>query len=893
MKHAARADGTIAGPVIVFYDNACGFCLWMVAVFLRLDRRHRITTASIQDSLKTHLADIPADRVLASFHVLQPRGQVRSAGQGLALLLRALPVTRPGGVLLGRAPRLAERMYSVVAGHRAQLARLLPERSKRAGRELVIRRAAPPTTGSRHLEPTALAVPRTPDVPVVTAHLTRDTALAGVAPAVPVTGPVATVESATVDEDGADLTSAGLTSAGLDPVGPDPVGPDPVSSDQVTATNTATTALDRATVPPRKTPTDPGPADRAADARSAPVEPDEDPDGDPELARYRRAAQEKTSLRMAFRLIGMHLRPLRVPMAGGLLLLVVAAVVGLGQPLATRFVLETLAVDGPLGTAVLILVALVLAAAVAQGFGQFLMLRSAEDVVLSSRTRLVDRLMGLSVGGMRRQDPGDLMARVTSDTALIRQIALLSLVQSVTGVVMVVGSVVLMVILDLFLFLVTLGVVVLLGLVLVVIMPRIRTASQQTQRNVGAIGNELERVLGSYTTVKAAAAEDKETEQITGQVRRAHRSGVRTALWTALAGMTSSLTVQAAFLVVLGVGGWRVQSGELTVATLIAFLLYAMQLSAPVMALTSAVSSFQAGRAALERIAEVDTFEREAVATRDERPSSVRVPGSQAALGPVSWDPAAVLDDVTFTYPDQDAPALRGVSLTVPATGTTAIVGPSGSGKSSVLKLLEGFYPVEQGRVVVGGRSLGEWDLAELREAIAYVEQETPILAGSLRDNLLYGQDEDDVDDDEIMSALEETGLQRRIASLDAADEQVGHRGSALSGGERQRISIARAMLRDPKLLLLDEATSQLDAASEAKMRALIRDVGQQVPIVLVAHRLSTVVDAEQIVVLEDGRIRAVGRHAELLASDPLYRRLVEEQENLSSRPGTEPVYSD
>lgn len=562
------------------------------------------------------------------------------------------------------------------------------------------------------------------------------------------------------------------------------------------------------------------------------------------------------------KLAARHIRPHRVQVVVALVLLVLAAGVSLVQPLATQIVLQALADRSSLATPIMILVVSVLAAMACQGGGQFLILRAAEDIVLSTRSRLVQRLLGLSVAGMQRQQPGDLMSRVVSDTASIRQIALQSLVQTVSGSVLVVGSIGMMIYLNLGLFLITFGVIVALCAFLVVIMPRIREASRETQHNVGQVGNELERAFGAFTTIKAAGSEQDENDRVAAKVTAARNSGVRGALWTSVAGMTSGLTVQAAFLVVLGIGGLRVQAGGMNAPELVAFLLYAMQLSQPLLQLTAAASAFQAGRAALERIAEAEGFEQE-----------VTGPAVEVVPAPLRWDPAAELRGVDFTYPGQDRPALRDVSLVVPRLGTTALIGPSGSGKSTVLRLIEGFFPVDHGDVLIAGRSVAGWNLTELRSQVAYVEQETPVLAGTIEENVTYGLGE--VPEAAVRGALVDAGLQSKADRLDA---EVGHRGQVLSGGERQRISIARALLRRPRLLMLDEATSQLDAANEANMRALVREISEQIPVLLVAHRLSTVVDAEQIILMEQGGIRAVGTHLELMARDELYRSMVAEQ---------------
>jgi ABC-type multidrug transport system fused ATPase/permease subunit len=231
---------------------------------------------------------------------------------------------------------------------------------------------------------------------------------------------------------------------------------------------------------------------------------------------------------------------------------------------------------------------------------------------------------------------------------------------------------------------------------------------------------------------------------------------------------------------------------------------------------------------------------------------------------------------VHFGYPDGTA-VLHGVSFTVPAGTRCALVGPSGAGKSTVLALVERFHDVDAGAVLVDGTDVRSWQRAELRAGLGYVEQEAPVLAGSLRDNLLLAAPA--ASDDEVaavLAAVNLTGIGARApAGLDAP---AGDGGVLLSGGERQRLAIARSLLARPRLLLLDEPTASLDARNEQALRQAVEAVAVDRTVLVVAHRLSTVVDSDQIVVLEAGRVRAVGRHAELVATDPLYRELANTQ---------------
>jgi ABC-type multidrug transport system fused ATPase/permease subunit len=242
----------------------------------------------------------------------------------------------------------------------------------------------------------------------------------------------------------------------------------------------------------------------------------------------------------------------------------------------------------------------------------------------------------------------------------------------------------------------------------------------------------------------------------------------------------------------------------------------------------------------------------------------------------VAGAPAVQFDRVEFSYAD-GPPVLRGVSFSVPFGTRTAFVGPSGAGKSTVLALVERFYEVGAGSVRVGGVDVRRMSRDALRGQLGYVEQEAPVLAGTLRDNLLLTVP--DASEPELMAVLDAVNLadlvERTRLGLDA---QVGEGGVLLSGGERQRLAIARTLLASPPILLLDEPTSNLDARNEAALRAAINAASERRTLLIVAHRLSTVVDSDQIVVVDNGRVVAVGDHAELLDTSPLYRELASHQ---------------
>ncbi|MGC4983978.1 MULTISPECIES: ABC transporter ATP-binding protein [unclassified Streptomyces] len=567
----------------------------------------------------------------------------------------------------------------------------------------------------------------------------------------------------------------------------------------------------------------------------------------------------------AWRLLFGYVRPHRRALFGGALLALATGATGLLLPLVARGLIDDLSHDRPIGRALFGMAALVVTNAAVGALGSYVLRRTAESVVLGARRALSSYLLRLRIPAVDRSEPGDLMARITSDTTLLREVTTDSLVGLGTGGLTLVATVVMMGLVDVVLLGVTLGVVLCAGSVLALIVPRINRASRRAQDAVGVMGASLERTLGALRTIKASGAEHREERSVHEAAEESWRQSVRAAGWSAAAGNTAGLAMQVAFITVLAVGGARVATGAIDVGTLVAFLLYVFYLMSPIQQVVGAVTQYQTGAAALARIQE-----------------ALRLPAEPAALpAPLPTpdaEPATLaFEDVRFRYGDDLPYVHHGVTFTVPARGLTAFVGPSGAGKTTVFSLIERFYEPEAGVISVDGRALEEWELPRLRSAIGYVEQDAPVLSGSLRDNLLLGNPE--AEEGELTRVLKTTRLDGLVSRLpNGLDTLVGHRGTKLSGGERQRVAIARALLRRPRLLLLDEATSQLDAVNEAALRDTVADVARTTTVLVVAHRLSTVTTADRIVVMDAGRVRAVGTHRELVAADELYAELAATQ---------------
>ncbi|MFD9389181.1 ABC transporter ATP-binding protein [Streptomyces sp. NPDC060000] len=569
--------------------------------------------------------------------------------------------------------------------------------------------------------------------------------------------------------------------------------------------------------------------------------------------------------RPPWRLLLDYVRPHGRSLLVGAVLSLVTGATGLLLPLVARKLIDDLGHDRSISGALLALTALVVANSAVGALGSYVLRRTAESVVLGARRALSSYLLRLRITAVDRSEPGDLMARVTSDTTLLREVTTDSLVGLGTGGLTLAATVVMMGLVDPVLLGVTLAVILCAGTVLGVIVPRINRASRRAQDAVGVMGASLERVLGALRTVKASGAEQREEATLHAAAEESWRQSVRAAKWSAAAGNTAGLAMQTAFITVLAVGGARVATGAIQIGTLVAFLLYVFYLMSPIQQVVGAITQYQTGSAALSRIQE-----------------ALRLPAEPASrpepLPPPATEPASLdFADVRFRYADDLPYVHHGVTFTVPARGMTAFVGPSGAGKTTVFSLIERFYDPESGTIALDGRDLADWELSHLRSSIGYVEQDAPVLSGSLRDNLLLGNPS--ADDDAVRGVLKTTRLEDLVGRLpQGLDTLVGHRGTKLSGGERQRVAIARALLRRPRLLLLDEATSQLDAVNEAALRDTVADVARTTTVLVVAHRLSTVTMADRIVVMDAGRVRAVGTHRELVAGDPLYAELAATQ---------------
>ena len=427
-------------------------------------------------------------------------------------------------------------------------------------------------------------------------------------------------------------------------------------------------------------------------------------------------------------------------------------------------------------------------------------------------------------------------------------------------------------------------------------------ASRKSQDKVGDLTASVERAISAVRTVRAANATEREIVGVEKDAEGAWRLGLDVAKVSALVVPISGIALQVAFLVVLGVGGFRVASGALPIADLVAFILFLFMMIMPLGQAFGAITSVNQALGALGRIQEIISLPGET--------DNDRVQVSQAQAPAARGKIAVEFSRVSFSYPESahkteaeklvaetlgehevealttgEIAALRptrdrvleNVSFTVPLGSKTAIVGPSGAGKSSVLSLMERFYDPQSGSISVFGTPVVDLERSQLRGYFGYVEQDAPVLAGTIRDNLLIGAP--GANEEQLREVLESVNL-TEILDRDARglDAEVGEAGILLSGGERQRLAIARALLQAPPILLMDESTSSLDGPNEVLMKHAIDRVAKDRTVIVIAHRLATVVDSDHIIVVNHGKVEAVGTHDELLLSSGLYKDLAEHQ---------------
>jgi ATP-binding cassette subfamily B protein AbcA/BmrA len=545
---------------------------------------------------------------------------------------------------------------------------------------------------------------------------------------------------------------------------------------------------------------------------------------------------------------------------------VLSTVVGLVIPLFTKNLIDDFSFDHFGSVHIFLLVSAFIAQAITSGVSIYLLNHVGQHVVARLRERLWKKHIHLPVRFYDDHKTGEMISRMTNDTAILKGLITDHITNFFTGIIAIIGSFGILLYLDWQMTIIMLALIPLSILILLPLGRKMYKVSKGLQDETAGFTALLSEVLSHVRLVKSSNAEHREYSSGKSGVGRLFQFGLAEAKIHAWIGPLISLVIMSLLVVILGYGGLRVQAGVLSSGDLVAFILYLFQIVIPMTQFTAFFTQLQKAMGASERIIEILEEDEENLHSGKEVErihQSIR------------------FKEIEFAYKIEEQ-ILNGITLEIKPGQTTAIVGPSGSGKTTLFSLVERYYLPTGGAIYLGDDRIDSFTLASWREQIGYVSQESPITSGTIKENICYGLSRE-VTDAEIVKAAKMAYADQFIEEYpDGYHTQVGERGVKLSGGQRQRIGIARALIRDPKILLLDEATSSLDSHSEIVVQKALGNLMAGRTTIVIAHRLSTVIDADQIIFLDKGRVTGTGTHAELLETHPMYREFAVQQLKLN-----------
>ncbi|MDM8279062.1 ABC transporter ATP-binding protein [Ligilactobacillus aviarius] len=494
--------------------------------------------------------------------------------------------------------------------------------------------------------------------------------------------------------------------------------------------------------------------------------------------------------------------------------------------------------------------------------GSYITSKEGEKKVAIQRLDIFRHIIKLPIPFFDNNHSGELASRVVNDTAAIRRFLTMALPEFISSIVICFGSVIALFVLD---WKLSLLLLILLPMLMVLIAPLSSLAGKYAVKNQDALSKltgSISEFLNQIKLIKASTAEKQVKQKEKKNIDKIYKISIKSDLISSITDPLVFLCLFAMVSVIFGYGGYRVQQGTLTVGTLVSFLVYLFQIINPVNAIVNFANEYKTVEGATEKINEILNISEEDYNGKNYQKKF----GNQDLL----------LNDITFSYGKRNV--LDDLCLKFKAHKKTAIVGPSGVGKTTILSLIERFYEPNAGTIMIGNISSKDFTVSDWREHFAAVLQDTSTITGTIKDNLLFGLNYNP-SDQEINRALENAYLLDDINAMSkGVDTFIGEKGVKLSGGQKQRLQIARIFLKNPDILILDEATSSLDGMSEDYVEKALKNVMNDVTTIVVAHRLSTIIDADDIYFIDDGRVSGEGTHDELLRNHKKYREYVQKQ---------------
>ncbi len=568
------------------------------------------------------------------------------------------------------------------------------------------------------------------------------------------------------------------------------------------------------------------------------------------------------------RRLGPRLRPYRLSLSVAFVVMLMATAIGLAFPLIVRDLLDAAFLEGSaqlLNQIAIGLLGLFLIQAILNFTQSYLVASASERVIADLRKDVFRKLVHQTPGFFAARRVGELTSRIASDAGLIQQVLRFGIPEVLRQTLFLIGALILVTKTNPRLTLVTLTAIPFAILVGWFFGRRVRRLTTGIQDRLAESVARAEQVFSQIRTVQSFTREGWEAERFGNVVNETRDEGLKRAV--ARAGLTGAVTFAAfgAIVMVLWEGGRLVLSGDLTAGTLVAFLLYAVTIAGAITSVAGFWSNIQEASGAAQRVFEI--LDEEVDLPAPDNPKRLPEP----VTGAVAFE------KVSFRYGDDNPIVLDGIDLALAPGEKVALVGTSGAGKTTLASLVPRFFDVDSGSVSIGGVDVRTVKIEEVRAVIGVVPQEPMLFAGTVRENLMYGRL--DATDDEMKSAAADAHAAEFIERFpDGYEQIIGERGVTLSGGQRQRMAIARVMLKRPRILILDEASSSLDAESERLVQDALEILMKGRTTLVIAHRLSTVIGADRIVVLDGGKIEDVGSHAELLERSPVYSRLYKGQ---------------